>query len=157
MVLGINVKGCQYSISCMYSGFALFRYEILRIWNQELGELYKKQHDSAFEDFINRDKLEPFKKFINYQERNIMGEKIKNILDNYDKPYNEGMRIFAFHFDCDGEINPEECVLLLKSFGRIDPEKFVKSEDNEFLRESYDIWLEMLTFAIENNESIIFG
>ena len=67
------------------------------------------------------------------------------------------MKLFAFHSDSDGEISPKEIVLFLKSFGRVDPEKFVKTYDNEFLRESYDIWLEMLSYSIENNESIIFG
>ena len=52
MVLDIYVKGCKYSISCGYSDFSLFRCEILRIWNQELGKLYKQQHYSFLEDSV---------------------------------------------------------------------------------------------------------
>ena len=157
MVLDIFVKGCKYSITCGYSGFSLFRCEVLRIWNQELGKLYKQQLDSFLEDSDNDGKLEFPEYFKKYQERKSVVEKIKKILDEYDKPYNEGMRLFAFHSDCDGEISPKECVLLLKSFGRIDPEKFEKSIHNHFLRKSYGIWLKMLAYAIENNKSIIFG
>ena len=85
--------------------------------------------------------------------------KINQILDEYDKPYNEGMKLFANHSESDGEITPEECVLLLKSFNRVDPEKFENTnvDDNEFYRESYDIWKQMMAYAIENNESIIFS
>ncbi len=153
MVLDVFVEGCDDSFGCQYSGFGKFRCEIIRGWNEELGKLYEKKYRFLWDR--NTSFFIPIM-FMASKSKELDGEMAK-ILDEYDKPYNEGMRLFAFHSDCDGEINPEECVLLLKSFGRIDPEKFVKSEDNEFLRESYDIWLEMLTFAIENNESIIFG
>ena len=157
MVLDIFVKDCKYSISCGYSGFALFRSEVLRIWNPELGKLYKQFHDSLLEDSDDRGKLEFMEFYKKYKERKSVEEKIKKILDEYDKPYNEGMRLFTYHSDCDGEINPKECVLLLKSFARVDPEKFEKSLHNQFLRESYDIWLKMLAYAIENKKNIIFG
>jgi len=90
---------------------------------------------------------------------NSIQERINQILDEYDQPYNEGMKIFANHSDCDGEITPEECVLLLKSFERVDPEKFENTNinDNDFYRESYEIWKKMMAFAIENNKSIIFA
>ena len=86
-------------------------------------------------------------------------EKINKILDEYDKPYNEGMKLFANHSDCDGEFTPDECVLILKSFGRVDPDKFDNSdeEDNKWFRESYVIWQKMMIYAIENNKSILFG
>ena len=90
---------------------------------------------------------------------NPVQERINQILEEYDKPYNEGMKIFAYHSDCDGEITPEECVLLLKSFERVDPEKFENNNinDNDIYRESYEIWKKMMAFAIENNKSIIFA
>ena len=92
-------------------------------------------------------------------QSNGIQEQIDKILDEYDKPYNEGMKIFARHSDCDGEITSKECELLLKSFERVDPDKFDNSDEemNEWYRESYDIWLNMLKYAIENNKSIIFG
>ena len=85
--------------------------------------------------------------------------KVNQILDEYDKPYNEGMKLFYYHSDCDGEITPDECVLLLKSFGRVDPEKFDKSnkDDYNFAVEGLEIWKKMMNYAIENNKSIFFG
>ena len=37
-------------------------------------------------------------------------EQTDEILEEYDKPYDEGMEIFANHSDCDGEITSDECV-----------------------------------------------
>ena len=90
---------------------------------------------------------------------NHLDVQMRKILDEYDAPYNEGMKIFFYHSDCDGEITPDECKLLLKSFERVDPEKFDKSDEdiNEWYRESYEIWKKMMEYAIKNNKSIIFG
>ena len=168
MVLDVYVEGCDVSYSSSYSGFGIFRCEILRGWNQELGELYDKKYgflygrdsrtDFAFFARIICDRLgNPLGNMFAGHE-NIQ-EKIDNILNEYDKPYNIGMKLFAKHSDCDGEFTPDECVLILKAFGRVDPEKFdnTKEMDNEFFRESYDIWQQMLTYAIENNQPILFG
>ena len=56
-------------------------------------------------------------------------------------------------------ITPDECVLILKSFGRIYPDKFDKSDEynNDWYRESYVVWQKILAYAIENDKSIIFG
>ena len=85
--------------------------------------------------------------------------KISEILDKYDRPYNIGMKIFAYHSDCDGKIMPYESRLVLDSFKRVDPEKFDKSneDDNEWYRECYDTWIKMLNYSIEHNKDIIFG
>ena len=90
--------------------------------------------------------------FINTKER------INQILDEYDKPYNEGIKLFYHHLDADGEITPDECVILLKSFGKVDPEKFRKSkkDDYEFVLKGFDKWKKMMSYAIENNKNIIF-
>ena len=42
---------------------------------------------------------------------------------------------------------------------RVNPDKFDNSnkEHNEWFRESYDIWIKMLKYAVDNNKSIIFG
>ena len=53
------------------------------------------------------------------EETNQLTEKIKKILDKYDKPYNEGMKIFANLSDYEGEISPKECTLVLKEFQRV--------------------------------------
>ena len=86
-------------------------------------------------------------------------KKMEKILDEYDKPYNEGMKLFFYHSDCDGEFTPAECELILPAFQRVDPEKFDKSDEyyNKWYRESYVIWIRMLKYAIENNKSIYFG
>ena len=147
----IYVEGCDVSFSCRYSGFSKFRCEILRGWNEELGKLFE-QTIGLFGIFMMIESSKSGKP-------NPVQERINQILEEYDKPYNEGMKIFAYHSDCDGEITPEECVLLLKSFERVDPEKFenINIDDNDFYRESYIIWKKMMAFAIENNESMIFG
>ena len=42
---------------------------------------------------------------------------------------------------------------------RASPEKFDDSdkEMNQWYRETYETWIKMLKFSIENNKSIIFG
>ena len=85
-------------------------------------------------------------------------KRMDEILEEYDKPYNEEMKILYNHSDCDGEITSDECVLLLKSFGRVDPDKFDKDEDyDDWYLESFDIWKKMMAYAIENDQSILFG
>ena len=159
MVLDVFVKGCNESFSCRYTGFSKFRCEILRGWNEELGKLYEKKYGFLWDKsgelmgwFEMLDKIKS-------AESNRIQEQIDKILDEYDKPYNEGMKIFARHSDCEGEITSKECELVLKSFERVDPDKFDNSDEeiNEWYRESYDIWLKMLKYAVENNKSIIFG
>ena len=140
MVLDVFVEGCDDSFGCQYSGFGKFRCEIIRGWNEELGELY----ESVLPD---------------YSCSNYTLSKMNKILDEYDKPYNEGMKLFFNHSDSDGEFTPAECELILKSFEHVDPEKFDKSDDyyNKWYRESYVVWIRMLKYAIENNKSILFG
>ena len=161
MVLDVFVEGYDESFSCGYVGFTRFRCEILRGWNQELGELYEKNYSYLWNENDNSAAL-GFLHMIalyNSKQRNGTQEKINKILDEYDRPYNEGMKIFANHSDCDGEITPKECVLVLDAFKRVNPDKFDNSnkEHNEWFRESYDIWIKMLKYAVDNNKSIIFG
>ena len=158
MVLDVFVEGCDDSFSCQYSGFSKFRCEILRAWNPELGRLYETKYGFLWNNQGLIGLFRMLSENKNGNSNNIQ-EQIDKILDEYDKPYNEGMKIFAKHSDCDGEITSKECVLVLKSFERVDPDKFDNSDEemNEWYRESYDIWLNMLKYAIENNKSIIFG
>ena len=159
MVLDVYIEGCDISFSCRYSGFGVFRCEILRGWNQELGELYDKRYGFLWDRESRADSYF----FQMFKENKFCGpnkiqERIDKILDEYDKPYNIGMKIFAKHSDCDGEFTPDECVLILKAFGRVDPEKFDKTDlNNDWFRESYEVWQKMLAYAIENNKSIYFG
>ena len=162
MVLDVFVEGCKDSMNCRYSGFTKFRTEILRGWNEELGKLYEQRFSYLFDE--NTD--------INYL-RNCLLDVISNkprmpteidlkifiILNEYDRPYNEGMKIFTYHSDCDGEITPDESKLVLEAFLRVDPEKFDKSDEdaNEWYRECYETWINMLKYSIENKKSIIFG
>ena len=90
--------------------------------------------------------------------RKFLSNKIEKILNEYDKPYNEGMKILAYHSEGDGIITPEESILILKSFDRVNPDKFEESDKNNigWHRESYYVWKKMLAFAIENNENIEF-
>ena len=136
MVLEVYVEGCDDYMSCTYSGFSKFRCEVLRGWNEELGKLYEEKY---------------------YYDGNM--NKMKKILNEYDKPYNEGMKLFCFHSDGDGEFTPAECELLLKSFEHVDPDKFDNSnkEENDWLKESFEKWINMIKYAINNNKSIIFG
>ena len=159
MVLDIFVEGCDDSMSCQYSGFGKFRCEILRGWNEELGKLYQEKYGFLWNRDIEFGFLALVSMLTKINEINCIDDKMKKILEEYDKPYNEGMKIFFYHSDCDGEISPAECELILKSFNHVDPEKFDKSneETNEWLRESYNTWIVMLKYAIENNKPIIFG
>jgi len=159
MVLDIFVEGCDDSMSCQYSGFGKFRCEILRGWNEELGKLYQEKYGCLWNRDIEFGFLALASILTKTNEIKSIDDKMKKILEEYDKPYNEGMKIFFYHSDCDGEINPAECELVLTSFNRVDPEKFDKSNEeiNEWLRESYNTWIVMLKYAIENNKPIIFG
>ena len=149
----------------MYSGISKFRTEILRGWNEELGRLYETKLNSMFEAKFGDDFCEFMLKhkdnikdgFVEYIKS--YDARIKKIIDEFDKPYNEGMKIFAYHSDCDGEITPAESELVLKAFMRVSPEKFDDSdkEMNQWYRETYETWIKMLKFSIENNKSIIFG
>ena len=162
MVLDVFVEGCEDSMSCQYSGFGKFRLQILRGWNEELGRLYQEKYSFLFDreglGFLRlasvlsqKESIESF--FKSYDE------KMDRILNEFDKPHNEGMKIFARHSDCDGEITPEQSILVLDSFLRVDIEKFDDSNEemNEWYRETYHTWIKMLKYSIENGKSIIFG
>ena len=138
MVLDVFVEGCDYSFACQYSGFAIFRCEIIRGWNEELGELY----ESVLPD---------------YSCSNYTLSKMNKILDEYDKPCNVGMRLFFYHSDCDGEFTPAESELVLATFKHVNPDKFKKSIYYPWIRQSYYIWIKMLEYSIENNKSVLFG
>ena len=161
MTLDVFIDGYDVSFECSYSGFGKFRCEIVRGWNPELGRL----HEQKFGFLWNRHGnfnigLIGLLQFSGkFGGPNDGEQKINQILEEYDRPYNEGMKIFYHHSDCDGEISPEQCVLILKSFGRVDPNKFDKSnkDDYEFVLEGFNTWKKMLTYAIENNQSILFG
>ena len=156
MVLDVFVEGCDDSFSCQYTGFSMFRCQILKGWNQELGKLYEQKYGFIW-DIKKSIGLAGFFCIQSGFYKNI-DKRMDQILEEYDKPYNEGMKIFANHSDCDGEITSDECVLLLKSFGRVDPDKFDKDEDyHDWYLESFDIWKKMMAYAIENNQSILFG
>ena len=163
MVLDVFVRGCKISFSCQYSGFSKFRGEILRGWNEELGQLYQQQfnslHDIIIRSFnIDNENLLLRNHFV-LNRRKEIESRIEKILNEYDKPYNEGMKIFAYHSDCDGEITPSQCELLLKAFEHVDVDKFDDSNEemNEWYRESYENWIQMMIYAIENNKSILFS
>ena len=164
MVLYIFVEGCEDSMNCRYSEFSKFRTEILRGWNEELGKLYEKKLNFMFEGKMEDDFFKIFLNDVNNYNDGItvymkeIDEKINKILDEYDKPYNKGMKIFFFHSDCDGEITSDESVLVLEAFRRVDPEKFDNSDEeaNIWHRKSYQTWINMLKYSIENGKSIIF-
>ena len=157
MVLDVFVEGCDDSFSCQYTGFSMFRCQILKGWNQELGRLYEQKYGFLWNKRGNLDFFALIG-MLKFGQSNDINVKFDEILEEYDKPYNEGMKIFANHSDCDGEITSDECVLLLKSFGRVDPDKFDKDEDyGDWYLESFDIWKKMMAYAIENNQSILFG
>ena len=159
MVLDICVEGCDASMSCRYSGFSKFRCEILRGWNEELGRLYEEKLGFLWDDNNTFSMFGLANMLVNPEKAKEHDRKIAKILDEYDKPYNEGIKLFYHHSDCDGEFNPKECELVLKAFNHVDPEKFDKKDEetNKWLRESYETWITMLKYAIENNKSIIFG
>ena len=160
MSLDIFVEGCENYFSSTYIGFQRFRCEILKGWNSELGDLYQNRFSYLWNN--NEDPF-PFgiiemMELFQIKHSSVAIEKINKLLDEYDKPYNEGMKIFIHHSDGGGEITPDECVLLLKSFGRVNPDNFDNTveENNIWFRKGYNIWMKMLAFAIENNRSIIF-
>ena len=163
MTLDVFVEGCDDSFSCRYVGFQRFRCEILRGWNPELGELYEKNYGYLWDD-NDKENINSlsFMQMIEYYQRkttNSIQDKINKLLNEYDIPYNEGIKIFINQSDCDGKLSPKECELILKSFGRVDPDKFDNSnkEHNEWYRDSFDTWMKMLKYAVENDKSIVFG
>ena len=163
MVLDICLKGFD-TFYCTYSGFNKFRCQILRGWNEELGVLYELYIFYLFDFYeIYERESEVLKKYSYFyndiNNRKFLYNKIQIILNEYDKPYNEGMKILAYHSDGDGIITPEESILILKSFDRVNPDKFEESDKDNigWYRESYYVWKKMLAYAIENNEIIEFG
>ena len=161
MVLAVCLKGFE-TFSCSYSGFSKFRSQILRGWNEELGVLYELLffHEWKFDEIYQRES-NILKKY-SYNElikRNFLAYKIETMMNEYDKPYNKGMKIFAYNSDSDGIFTPNESLLILKSFDRVNLDQFDESDKVNigWYRESYYVWKKMLAYAIENNEIIEFG
>ena len=159
MVLDAFVEGCKKRFSCAYRGFAKFKCEIFRGWNEQLGQLY----DYNYGDSWDENRIRPFLDFdelahlYNEKENGIIAQKMKKILDEYDKPFNEGMKLF-FNLS-DKEVSPKECKLILEALERVDIEKFDKSDKDtyEWVIESLDIWKTMLKYAVDNNKNLICG
>ena len=155
-----RVDGCEESFSCSHGGLAKFKCEIFRGWNEELGILYEEKSRYLWDDNHTFTQNFSFMELIQlYKEREngILGQKIRKILNEYDKPFNEGMKIFYDVADC--LLTPKQCKLILDAFNRVDINKFDKSDKDihEWLIESYDIWKEMLQYAIDHNENIRCG
>ena len=160
MVFDARVEGCNQSFSCSYRGFAKFKCEIFRGWNEQLGIYYEENSRYLWDDSHSLTKNFSFNELIQLsieRENGIIGQKIKQILNEYDKPFNEGMKIFYDVADC--FLTPKECKLVLDAFNRVDISKFDKSNErtHEWLIESYDIWKTMLQYAIDHNENIRCG
>ena len=111
MVLDVYVEGCNERFSCAYRGFPIFKCEILRGWNEELGRLYKENSKYLWTN-------------------DNLTQKSKKILEEYDKPYNEGMKLFI-HPCNEFNYTPAECELLLAVFERVDPDKFNNYNKND--------------------------
>ena len=161
MVLDVYVQGLEECMECQYSGFSKFRCEILRGWNEDLGKSYEKRYGFQWEkrDEFNVSKFTELLLTRKEEEIKIIDGEMKKILDEFDKPYNEGMKLFFYHSDCDGVFSPEECVLVLQSFGCVNIETFDNSDEkmNHWYKENYNIWIKMLNYAFEHNKPIIFG
>ena len=161
MVLDAFVEGCDESFSCAYRGFAKFKCEIFRGWNEDLGKLYDENFRYLWQGFdTTKENSFDFNGLIklHYERENgIVGQKIKKILNEFDKPYNEGMKLF---YDLgDNEVSPKECKIILDAFERVNVEKFDKSDEytNEWLIEGYNTWKIMLKYAVDNNVNLIVG
>ena len=156
MTFGASVEGCAEDFECQYFGWAKFKCEILRGWNEELGKLYAQKYGFLWNR--NRHSLFGLIPFLIPSEGRELDEKMNQILDEYDKPYNEGMKLFL-NPNNDYEYTPAECELILPAFERVDPDKFDKSDDhsNRWYNEAYIVWIRMFKYAIENNISINFG
>ena len=163
MALDVIVDGFE-KFHCSYSSFSIFRRQILRGWNKEFGvlyELYFKIIDHGSIEEIYKREFDILNKYTRNQllDPFFIETKLDEILNEYDKPYNEGMKIFAHHSDYDGELTPEESVLVLKSFNRVNPDNFKKLDVyyNTWCRNSLKLWKKMLAYAIENNKIIEFA
>ena len=91
------------------------RTTVKMIHHGSIEEIYKREFD-ILNKYTRNQLLDPF----------FIETKLDEILNEYDKPYNEGMKIFAHHSDYDGELTPEESGLVLKSFNRVNPDNFKK-------------------------------
>ena len=159
MLLDLFFEGCEEYFSSRYIGFQRFKCEILRGWNSELGVLYNNHYSylwNNIENDISFGTVETIELFQRKKSFEII-EKIDKLLNEYDKPYNEGMKIFIYYSNSGSEITPDKCVLLLKSIERVDPNKFDNSSKDNFLwfRKSYIIWKKIIASAIEDNKNII--
>ena len=161
MVFDAYVEGCDERFSCAYRGFAKFKCEIFRGWNEELGKLYDENFRYLWEDsdtsITNNFNFMDLIRLYNERENGVIGQKMKKILNEYDKPYNEGMKIF--YGLGDNRVSPKECKLILDALERVDVEKFDKAdaEINEWLNDSYDTWKIMLKYAVDNNVDLVCG
>ena len=151
MVFDACVEGCKDNFSCGYAGWFEVSCEIIRGWNEELAKLFEKKYghywDRSYTYTIPSE-----------SKRKELDEKMNEILNKYDKPYNEGMKLFI-HPCNEFNYTPAECELLLAVFERVDPDKFnnYNKNDNKWYKKVYIIWIRMLKYAIENNENLHFG
>ena len=109
-------------------------------------EIYKREFD-ILNKYTRNQLLDPF----------FIETKLDEILNEYDKPYNEGMKIF--YGLGDNRVSHIECKLILDALERVDVEKFDKAdaEINEWLNDSYDTWKIMLKYAVDNNVDLVCG
>ena len=161
MEMRICVEGCEHFMICTRSEFAKFKVEVLRGWNEELSELLAQKYKHSFYDPIdvNQD-------FIRIEILNTLSSattdtsalklNIDKILNEFDLPYNKGMKIFIYITENTFHITPEESKLILESFKRVDDEKFQKNEYYERLKVNFYSWIEMLLFSVSHQKNIVF-
>ena len=160
MVFDAFVEGCNVRFSCGYPGFEKFKCEIFKGWNEDLGNLFEEKSRYLWDEKFSITKHFSFVELMQLayeRENGLLGQKIKKILNEYDKPYNEGMKLF--YKLGDQILSPNECKLILDAFNRVDTSKFDKSseDDNEWLLDSYDTWKTMLKYAVDNNKNLTCG
>ena len=160
MVFDAYVEGCNIRFSCGYPGLERFKCEIFKGWNEELGKLFEEKSRYLWDE---DDRITPYFSFMELiqfaaeRENGLLGQKIKKILNEYDIPYNEGMKLFYKLGDT--LLSPNDCKLILDAFNRVDTSKFDKSneDDHEWFMDSYDTWKTMLKYAVDNNKEMRCG
>jgi len=160
MVFDAFVEGCKVRFSCRYPGFEKFKCEIFKGWNEDLGNLFEEKSRYLWDEKYSITKQFSFMELmqLSYERENgLLGQKIQKILNEYDRPYNEGMKLF--YKLGDQILSPNECKLILDAFNRVDTSKFDKSDedDNEWFLDSYDTWKTMLKYAVDNNKELTCG
>lgn len=133
MGLDIKIKGMSYeeTYHCGYMTFKVYRLEVAKAYNDEIGELYESMMRFPYrltEEEINR----------------------------WNEICNDDLDLFLLHSDCDGKLTWKECRAIYKAMKDL---KFDMQGHNYGAMNVYDMhtqWLNMFKFCWKHRVTMWF-